>query len=209
MRYYKTKSGYYYKEYKNGKKKRISNKKYNKNINQIILKRGGNSNQNDQLNKVKQQNSRFIKGGSNHPISNTQYPLSILLTLFCLEINYFINRQSTINLYIQPRKIMKQIIMKHLSSKKLEINLTYQDYNNNNIKNIQEITGIESNTYSKYHLLGSVANNKKGLKIIYKIPEDLDITNIEHNQTLGMYKQGATGYYLLDIIYWIKKIIIL
>ena len=32
MRYYQTKKGYYYKEYKNGKKMRISDKEYHKNL---------------------------------------------------------------------------------------------------------------------------------------------------------------------------------
>ena len=35
MRYYQTKSGYKYKEYKNGKKKRISNEEYKKNVNKL------------------------------------------------------------------------------------------------------------------------------------------------------------------------------
>ena len=44
MRYYQTKSGYNYKEYKNGKKKRISNQEYKKNVNKLKGGSTGNSN---------------------------------------------------------------------------------------------------------------------------------------------------------------------
>jgi surface protein len=46
MRYYQTKSGYKYKEYKNGEKKRISNEEYKKNVNNITLKGSGTGNSN-------------------------------------------------------------------------------------------------------------------------------------------------------------------
>ena len=44
MKIYKSKNGYYYKEYKNGKKKRISNEEYKKNVNKLKGGSTGNSN---------------------------------------------------------------------------------------------------------------------------------------------------------------------
>ena len=52
MKIYKSKGGYYYKEYKNGKKKRISNQEYNKNINKVNKLKGGGSNSNNNNNNI-------------------------------------------------------------------------------------------------------------------------------------------------------------
>ena len=49
MKIYKSKGGYYYKEYKNGKKKRISNQEYKKNVNKLKGGSTGKGNANKEL----------------------------------------------------------------------------------------------------------------------------------------------------------------